>query len=102
MIIGAGAFSDSKLSLSCEVGGDLPSRIGVDKAQKPSATRTGLEFGADFHVEGLGTTEEVKAMRRRTNRAGLKPVDCPPEIEFTLWQTGLFGGRCFKSTACAG
>lgn len=54
MIIGAGAFFDSKLSLNCEVGGDLLSLIGTDKAQKTSATRTGLEFGADFHVEGLG------------------------------------------------
>ena len=30
---GAGAFSDGKLSLSCEVGGDFPTLIGEDKAQ---------------------------------------------------------------------
>ena len=30
---GAGAFSDGKLSLSCEVGGDLPSLIGAVTAQ---------------------------------------------------------------------
>ena len=31
---GAGAFSDGKLSLSCEVGGDLPTLIGEDVAQE--------------------------------------------------------------------
>lgn len=31
---GAGAFSDGKLSLSCEVGGDLPSLIGETFAQE--------------------------------------------------------------------
>ena len=31
---GAGAFSDGKLSLSYEVGGDLPSLIGEDFAQE--------------------------------------------------------------------
>ena len=34
---GAGAFSDGKLSLSCEVGGDLPSLIGADVAQETIA-----------------------------------------------------------------
>ncbi len=33
---GAGAFSDGKLSLSYEVGGDLPTLIGEDLAQKRS------------------------------------------------------------------
>ena len=76
---GAGAFSDGKLSLSCEVGGDLPSLIGSDKAQETIDYTDGiyLEFGADSHVEGLGNTEEVKAIRRRAIRAGLKLVDCP-------------------------
>ncbi|MDY3303701.1 MAG: NAD(P)/FAD-dependent oxidoreductase, partial [Clostridia bacterium] len=31
---GAGAFSDGKLSLSYEVGGDLPNLIGAEKAQE--------------------------------------------------------------------
>ena len=30
---GAGAFSDGKLSLSCEVGGDFPDLVGAAKAQ---------------------------------------------------------------------
>ena len=76
---GAGAFSDGKLSLSYEVGGDLPSLIGAEKAQEAIhyADQIYLEFGADTHVEGLGNTEEVKAIRKRAIQAGLKLVDCP-------------------------
>ena len=76
---GAGAFSDGKLSLSYEVGGDLPSLIGPDKAQETInyTDQIYLEFGADTHIEGLGNTEEVKAIRRRAIQAGLKLVDCP-------------------------
>ena len=37
---GAGAFSDGKLSLSCEVGGELPELIGEQLAQKRSNTPT--------------------------------------------------------------
>ena len=76
---GAGAFSDGKLSLSYEVGGDLPTLIGAEKAQETIhyADQIYLEFGADTHVEGLGNTEEVKAIRKRAIQAGLKLVDCP-------------------------
>jgi len=76
---GAGAFSDGKLSLSYEVGGDLPSLIGEDFAQEliDYADKIYLEFGADTHVEGLGNTEAVKEIRLRAIRAGLKLVDCP-------------------------
>ena len=76
---GAGAFSDGKLSLSYEVGGDLPTLIGAEKAQEAIhyADQIYLEFGADTHVEGLGNTEEVKAIRKRAIQAGLKLVDCP-------------------------
>ena len=76
---GAGAFSDGKLSLSYEVGGDLPTLIGADKAQETInyTDKIYLEFGADSHIEGLGNTEEVKAIRRRAIQAGLKLVDCP-------------------------
>ena len=76
---GAGAFSDGKLSLSYEVGGDLPSLIGEDLAQETInyADSIYLEFGADPHVEGIGNTEEVKRIRARAIQAGLKLVDCP-------------------------
>ena len=76
---GAGAFSDGKLSLSCEVGGDLPDLIGTQLVQETiSATdETYLAFGADPHVEGLGHDAEVAEIRRRAIKAGLKLVDCP-------------------------
>lgn len=76
---GAGAFSDGKLSLSYEVGGDLPSLIGEDIAQETInyTDKIYLEFGADEHIEGVGNTEEVKDIRKRAIQAGLKLVDCP-------------------------
>ena len=76
---GAGAFSDGKLSLSSEVGGDLPTLIGDDVAQETIdyADKIYLEFGADEHVEGIGNSEEVKDIRKRAIQAGLKLVDCP-------------------------
>lgn len=76
---GAGAFSDGKLSLSYEVGGDLPSLIGDELAQETINYADGiyLEFGADSKVEGLGHEVEKKEIRKNAIRAGLKLVDCP-------------------------
>lgn len=76
---GAGAFSDGKLSLSYEVGGDLPQLVGADTVQDLIDYTDGiyLSFGADTHVEGLENTEEVKDIRKRAIQAGLKLVDCP-------------------------
>ena len=76
---GAGAFSDGKLSLSYEVGGDLPQLIGEDNAQETInyADKIYLDFGADSKIEGIGNEEEVKAIRKRAIKAGLKLVDCP-------------------------
>ena len=109
---GAGAFSDGKLSLSYEVGGDLPQLIGSEKAQAliDYTDKIYLEFGADEHVEGIGNTEEVRKIRSRAIRAGLKLVDCPIrhlgtekaqqlyyEIEKYLLANGveiLFGYEC--------
>ena len=76
---GAGAFSDGKLSLSPEVGGQLPELIGYETAQETIeyADSIYLEFGADTHVEGVGREEEVKEIRKRAIKAGLRLVDCP-------------------------
>ena len=76
---GAGAFSDGKLSLSYEVGGDLPSLIGEKLAQETIdyADSIYLEFGADTRVEGVSDPDKVKEIRRRAIGAGLKLVDCP-------------------------
>ncbi len=121
---GAGAFSDGKLSLSCEVGGDLPNLVGADVVQEAIhyTDQIYLEFGADSHIEGLGNTEEVKAIRKRAIQAGLKLVDCPIRhlgtekaqdlyyaIEQYLLQNGvelLFGYECtnlvLEGDACRG
>ena len=76
---GAGAFSDGKLSLSYEVGGDLPTLIGEEFAQEliDYTDKIYLEFGADPHVEGIYTGEDIKEIRKNAIHAGLKLVDCP-------------------------
>ena len=76
---GAGAFSDGKLSLSHEVGGDLPELIGVDLAQRTieEVDRIYLKFGADDRVEGLDAPDAIRHIRLRAIQAGLKLVDCP-------------------------
>ncbi|MBE7077301.1 MAG: FAD-dependent oxidoreductase [Clostridiales bacterium] len=121
---GAGAFSDGKLSLSYEVGGSLPDLIGADLAQETIdyADKIYLEFGADEHIEGLNAGEEVKEIRRRAIKAGLKLVDCPIRhmgteraqaiylaIEKHLQNNGveiLFGYECespiFENGVCRG
>ena len=121
---GAGAFSDGKLSLSFEVGGDLPSLIGPDKAQSAIDYTDGiyLEFGADDHIEGINNNTAVKEIRRRAIQAGLKLVDCPIRhlgtekaqdiyyaIEQYLLQNGvemLFGHACenliLENNVCKG
>ena len=76
---GAGAFSDGKLSLSYEVGGDFPSLIGTEKAQQliDYTDSIYLEFGADTHIEGIEESDRKAKIRRRAIKAGLKLVDCP-------------------------
>ena len=76
---GAGAFSDGKLSLSYQVGGELPELIGEDFAQEliNYTDKIYLEFGADPHVEGVYEGSEIKEIRKRAIQAGLQLVDCP-------------------------
>lgn len=76
---GAGAFSDGKLSLSYEVGGDLPTLIGENLAQETInyTDKIYLEFGADTKIEGISNPEAVREIRARAIQAGLKLVDCP-------------------------
>jgi hypothetical protein len=76
---GAGAFSDGKLSLSYEVGGDLPSLIGEDVAQETIdyTDKIYLEFGADNKIEGISNPDKVKDIRKKAIVSGLKLVDCP-------------------------
>jgi uncharacterized FAD-dependent dehydrogenase len=76
---GAGAFSDGKLSLCYEVGGDLPALLGEQFTQEliDYTDKIYLEFGADTKVEGISNTDEIKEIRKRAISAGLKLVDCP-------------------------
>ncbi len=76
---GAGAFSDGKLSLCSEVGGDLPTVVGYNVIDEmiEYTDKIYLEFGADEHIEGISNPEEVKEIRKRAIQAGLKLVDCP-------------------------
>ena len=76
---GAGAFSDGKLSLSCEVGGNLPELIGEELAQATIdyTDKIYLEFGADPHVEGVSDPDKIREIRKKAINANLKLVDCP-------------------------
>lgn len=76
---GAGAFSDGKLSLSADVGGEFPELIGWQNAQDliDYTDRIYLEFGADEHVEGVSNDPFIKEIRKRAIQAGLRLVDCP-------------------------
>lgn len=90
---GAGAFSDGKLSLSCEVGGNLPDLIGHEFAQEMIEYTDGiyLDFGADKKVEGVGHDEQIKPIRLRAIQAGLKLVDCPIRHLGTEMAQQLYG-----------
>lgn len=76
---GAGAFSDGKLSLSHEVGGDFPDLVGVDIVQEliEYTDNIYLKFGADPHVEGITDTITISDLRKKAISANLKLVDCP-------------------------
>ncbi len=76
---GAGAFSDGKLSLSPDVGGNLPEILGYDEAKKliGESDAIYLKFGADTNVYGVDKQAELAEIRRRAITAGLKLVECP-------------------------
>ena len=64
--------SDGKLSLSYEVGGDLPTLVGEDVVQDTIHYTDGiyLAFGADEHIEGVSDNEAKKDIRKRAIQAG--------------------------------
>ena len=76
---GAGAFSDGKLSLSPDVGGNLPEILGYEKAGEliQESDEIYLKFGADASVYGLGKEKEIREIRRKAINANLKLVECP-------------------------
>jgi len=76
---GAGAFSDGKLSLSPDVGGNLPAILGYDETLKliKESDDIYLKFGADKKVYGIDKEKEVRKIRRKAINANLKLVECP-------------------------
>ncbi len=76
---GAGAFSDGKLSLSPDVGGNLPDILGYDEAIEliKESDHIYLKFGADTKVYGLDKAAEIREIRRKAINANLKLVECP-------------------------
>jgi uncharacterized FAD-dependent dehydrogenase len=76
---GAGAFSDGKLSLSPDVGGNLPEILGYDAATTliHESDEIYLKFGADKGVYGVDKEAEIREIRRKAIGANLKLVECP-------------------------
>lgn len=76
---GAGAFSDGKLSLSPDVGGNLPEILGYEKTVEliHESDDIYLEFGADTNVYGIDREKEIREIRRKAIGANLKLIECP-------------------------
>lgn len=76
---GAGAFSDGKLSLSPDVGGNLPEILGYDKTVEllKESDNIYLKFGADENVYGVDKQKEIQEIRRSAINANLKLIECP-------------------------
>ena len=76
---GAGAFSDGKLSLSPDVGGNLPQILGYDEAVSliKESDDIYLKFGADSEIYGINREKEIREIRRKAITANLKLIECP-------------------------
>ena len=76
---GAGAFSDGKLSLSPDVGGNLPAILGYDKTLEliRESDNIYLKFGADTKIYGVDKQAEIRETRLKAINANLKLVECP-------------------------
>ena len=76
---GAGAFSDGKLSLSPDVGGNLPEILGYEQTKEliKESDNIYLKYGADTRVYGMDKEKEIREIRREAINANLKLVECP-------------------------
>lgn len=76
---GAGAYSDGKLSLSPDVGGNLPEHLGYEEVQKliNYVDEIYINFGADETIYGVDKQEEIRNIRKKAINANLKLVECP-------------------------
>lgn len=89
---GAGAYSDGKLSLSPDVGGNLPEYIGYEKTQEliKYVDNIYLDFGADKRVYGIDYKDKIHDIRKKAIRSNLKLVECPirhmgTEVGYTIY-----------------
>lgn len=76
---GAGAYSDGKLSLSPDVGGNLPIYIGYEETKIliDYVDEIYLNFGADKKIYGIDKEEEIREIRKKAIISNLKLVECP-------------------------
>src|SRR5690606_3822518 len=70
---------DGKLSLSPDVGGNLPQSLGYEKTQNliNYVDEIYLQFGADDVIYGVDKKEEIRNIRKKAINANLKLVECP-------------------------
>jgi uncharacterized FAD-dependent dehydrogenase len=76
---GAGAYSDGKLSLSPDVGGNLPKYLGYEKTKEliNYVDKIYLDFGADEKIYGIDKEKEIHEIRKKAISSNLKLVECP-------------------------
>lgn len=80
---GAGAFSDGKISLCPDVGGELADYIGYEKAQEiiKYVDTIYLEYGADKTIHGIPSSDkeqnQINTIRQKAIKNNLKLVECP-------------------------
>jgi uncharacterized FAD-dependent dehydrogenase len=90
---GAGAYSDGKLSLSPDVGGELPEYIGYKKTEDliKYVDDIYLHFGADERVHGIDKPQKIRDIRTKAIQNNLKLIECPvrhmgTEVGYTIYQ----------------
>lgn len=90
---GAGAYSDGKLSLSPDVGGELPEYIGYNTTVDliNYVDDLYIQFGADKRVHGLDNPEKIREIRTKAIQSNLKLIECPvrhmgTEVGYQIYQ----------------
>ena len=75
---GAGAFSDGKLSLSPEVGGNILEYMSEDKAKEmiEYADSIYLRFGAKSEIYGLNC-KAIEDIKYESSKHNIKLIPCP-------------------------
>lgn len=76
---GAGAFSDGKLTLSPEIGGELQDYLGYETVCSyiDIVDKIYLNFGADEQVYGLSNPDKIEQIRTAAIKSNLKLIEAP-------------------------